>query len=68
MDSKGKSNLAILMGVVVIIADLYWTYTSYQTPIWLYLGAIIFVASVIWVAIDLNLSMGPKESKPVAKA
>jgi hypothetical protein len=67
MDSKGKSKLGILMGIVIIVADLYWTYTSYQTPIWLYLGVIILVASVIWIAIDVNLSMGSKESKPPAQ-
>jgi uncharacterized membrane protein YcjF (UPF0283 family) len=62
-----KSKLAILMGIVIIIADLYWTYTSYQTPIWLYLGVIIFVASIIWIAIDLNLGSGTKESKQAAQ-
>jgi hypothetical protein len=58
-----KTKLAILMGIIIIIADLYWTYTSYQTPIWLYLGVIILVASMIWIAIDLNLGNGTKESK-----
>lgn len=53
MEDKIKRNLAILMGTITIVADLYWTYTSYYNPIWLVLGIIILVASGIWISLDL---------------
>ncbi len=53
MDDKTRRNLAILMGIITIVADLYWTYTSYSNPVWLALGVIILAASVIWIYLDL---------------
>lgn len=55
--SKTKSYLAILMGIIIILADLWWLFTgnSYQYPPWLEAGVIIFVASVIWIGLDYSL-------------
>jgi hypothetical protein len=55
MDSKVKSYLAILMGIIIIIADLWWTWTSYTYLPWLAAGVIIGVASVIWIGLDYDL-------------
>jgi hypothetical protein len=55
MKASMKSNVAIAMGVIIILADLYWTATSYTYAIWLALGVIILVASVVWIVLDLNL-------------
>lgn len=49
-----KGNIAILMGIVIGLVDIYWTYTSYQDPTWLYLGVIIFIADLIWLWIDIS--------------
>ncbi len=49
-----RSLIAVLMGIVILIADLYWTYTSYTDPTWLALGVIIAVADLIWLAIDFS--------------
>jgi type IV secretory pathway TrbL component len=61
---QAKSMLAMLMGVIIIIADLYWTYTSYTDPTWLALGVIIFIAAVIWIVLDWSLSRAPMPMKP----
>lgn len=55
MKSDGKSKLAMLMGIVILIADLYWTYTSYYDALWLALGVIILLADVIWLYLDYDL-------------
>ncbi|MDE1865018.1 MAG: hypothetical protein KGH94_00035 [Candidatus Micrarchaeota archaeon] len=47
-----KSWIAILMGVIILIADVYWTYTSYYDIVWVILGVVIFVADIIWLLID----------------
>jgi hypothetical protein len=52
MAKSAKSMLALLMGVIIIIADLYWTYTSYYDLTWLVLGVIIFIATIIWLVLD----------------
>ncbi|MDE1861188.1 MAG: hypothetical protein KGH72_05755 [Candidatus Micrarchaeota archaeon] len=52
MTGEQKHQLAILMGIVIAIADIYWTYTSYTDAIWLALGVIIFIADVIWLYLD----------------
>jgi len=56
--SSTKSYLAILMGIIIIIADLWWTYTSYQYLPWLVAGVVILVASVIWLYLDYDLMKG----------
>ena len=55
MITNAKSYLAILMGIIIIIADLWWTWTSYTYLPWLAAGVIIGVASVIWIGLDYNL-------------
>jgi hypothetical protein len=49
-----KSNISILMGIIIGLADIYWTYTSYFSTLWLALGIIIFVADLIWLWIDIG--------------
>lgn len=57
MDSKSKSWLAIAMGIVIILADIYWSVVgaSYTYPPWLAAGIIIFVASLVWIWVDYDL-------------
>ncbi len=49
-----KGGLAVLMGVVIGIADIYWTYTSYFDTTWLALGVVIFIADLIWLWVDIS--------------
>ncbi len=55
--SKAKSYLAIGMGIVIILADIFWLLVgdSYTYAPWLIAGIIIFVASIIWIYIDYDL-------------
>ena len=57
MNTKAKSYLAIVMGVVIILADIYWLLvgSSYTYTPWLVSGIIIFVASLVWIFIDYDL-------------
>ena len=57
MDSKSKSYLAIAMGIVILLADIYWLVvgSSYTYPPWLAAGIIIFVASLVWLWVDYDL-------------
>jgi hypothetical protein len=55
MDSKSKSYLAIVLGIIIILADLYWLADSYTVVHWLVAGIIIFVASVVWIWVDYDL-------------
>ncbi len=55
MEPTSKSTLSIVMGVIIIVADLYWTYTSYPDLTWVALGVIILLASVVWIWLDLSL-------------
>ncbi len=55
MSKSTKSYLAILMGVLILIADAWWTYTSYTYLPWLAAGLTIGVASAIWIALDYDL-------------
>ena len=52
-----KSIVAILMGVIIILADIYWLLvgSGYTYMPWLAAGVIIFIASVIWIYIDYDL-------------
>lgn len=52
MKGNGRANIAKAAGIVIVLADLYWTYTSYTNPVWLALGVIIFIASVVWLYFD----------------
>ncbi len=53
-----KSWIAILMGIIILIADLYWLFgpgaASYTVPIWLALGIIILIADLVWLGIDYS--------------
>ncbi|HMK82187.1 MAG TPA: hypothetical protein VK503_00560 [Candidatus Bathyarchaeia archaeon] len=55
--SNMKSYLAILMGIIIILADVYWLVVgdSYKYAPWLIAGIVIFVASVIWIYLDYDL-------------
>ncbi len=50
-----KGQLAMLMGVVIAIVDIYWTYVSLYYPMWVALGAIIFIADMIWLYLDWSM-------------
>lgn len=58
MKANIRSYLAILMGVIILIADIYWTYTSSFDTLWLALGVIIAVADIAWLVIDYSLMKG----------
>jgi len=53
--SNAKSYLAISMGIIILLADLWWTWTSYTYLPWLVAGVIIGVASAIWIGLDYDL-------------
>jgi hypothetical protein len=61
MSTKAKSILAILMGVVIIIMDIFWLvypvsgFYSYQVFPWLDAGIVILIASIIWIVLDFSL-------------
>ncbi|MGI0100876.1 MAG: hypothetical protein ACREBH_04140 [Candidatus Micrarchaeaceae archaeon] len=58
-----KSYIAILLGIVIAIADIWWTYTSYFDIVWLILGIVILVADVIWIYIDYDLMTAKNTNK-----
>lgn len=53
MAGNTRRNVGLLMGLIIVAADVYWTYTSYFDTVWLALGIIILVASIIWMYSDL---------------
>ena len=61
MASKSMSYLAILMGIIILIADLYWLFVpvsgfySYQASPWLAAGVVILVADLVWLGLDYAL-------------
>jgi hypothetical protein len=56
MKGNTRSNISILMGIVIAIADIYWTWTSYYDSTWLALGIIILIADIIWLYIDWSFT------------
>lgn len=58
MKANIRSWLAILMGIIILVADLYWTYTSSFDTLWLALGIVIAVADIVWIVIDYSLMKG----------
>jgi hypothetical protein len=56
MKSNTRSNISILMGILIAIADIYWTWTSYYDSTWLALGIIILIADIIWLYIDWSFT------------
>ncbi len=62
MNNRTKSYMAILLGIIIAIADIIWTYQSYYDVTWLVLGIIIFVADIIWLYIDYSfMAMNKKK-------
>jgi hypothetical protein len=58
MEGNAKSWLALLMGVVILVADLYWVYTSAFDALWVALGVIILIADLVWIYLDYSLMKG----------
>lgn len=61
---NAKPILALLMGIIILAADLYWLYTSYQgwgtySVIWTALGIVIFLADLAWLYLDWDMSRKP---------
>ncbi|MEM3744837.1 MAG: hypothetical protein QW759_03290 [Candidatus Micrarchaeaceae archaeon] len=46
------NRINIILGIIILIADLYWMATSYTVVLWLALGIIILIADIIWIALD----------------
>jgi len=46
------NKIGIVLGIIILIADLYWTATSYSVALWLALGIIILIADIIWMLLD----------------
>jgi hypothetical protein len=61
MSSKVKSYLAILMGIVIIVMDIFWLvypvegFYSYQAVPWLVAAIVILIASIVWIVLDFSL-------------
>ena len=57
MDSKAESYAAIVLGVVIILADVFWLLVgqSYTYAPWLAAGIVIFIAALVWIWIDFDL-------------
>jgi hypothetical protein len=51
------------MGIVILVSDIAWLIvgSSYTYTPWLILGIVIFIASLVWLAIDFGLM---KEAPP----
>lgn len=55
MASNINGILVLLMGAIIAVADIYWTYTSYYDTAWLVLGIIILAADAAWLYLDLSM-------------
>lgn len=57
METKTKSYLAILMGVVIFIANTYWLVVgqSYAYMPWLVSAIVIYIADIYWIVLDYQL-------------
>jgi len=51
------SYLAMLMGIIILVADIYWLMVgaSYTYTPWLAAGIVIFVADLVWLGLDYGL-------------
>lgn len=58
MAGKTLSYVAILMGLIILVLDIYWTYAAYAISEFLAIGIVILVADLIWLAIDIKLMKG----------
>ena len=52
MAKSTKSMLAMLMGIIILVADIYWIYTSGGYALWIALGVVIFIATLVWLYLD----------------
>jgi len=64
-----KSWIAVLMGIVILVADIAWLIvgSSYTYAPWLVLGIVIILATVTWLALDFSLmreAQIPSKEKP----
>lgn len=50
-----KLKIAVLMGIIIALVDIYWTYTSYFDTTWLALGVVIFIADIVWLWLDIGM-------------
>ena len=57
--------IGILMGLVILIADIAWLLVgnSYTYTSWLILGIVIFIADIVWLAMDFMLMREPAKAK-----
>ena len=57
MENKTKSYLAILMGVIIFIANTYWLIVgdSYRYLPWLVSAIVIYIADIYWIVLDSQL-------------
>ncbi|MGA2785415.1 MAG: hypothetical protein ABSF09_12025 [Candidatus Bathyarchaeia archaeon] len=53
--SNMESFLAVTMGIIILIVDFWWTWTSYTYLPWLAAGVLIGVASAIWIGLEYDL-------------
>jgi hypothetical protein len=65
-----KSSIGILMGIIILVADISWLYVggSYTYTPWLVLGIIIFIASLIWLVVDFSLMREATSPRSIEKA
>ncbi len=55
-NKSGLTTVAMLMGIIILLADLYWIATGYFSALWVALGVIILVADLVWLFVDYKLS------------
>jgi hypothetical protein len=66
MSQKLKSLIAVLMGIVILIADGAWLVvgSSYTYLPWLILSAVIFLATITWIVLDVSLMREGRDHTP----
>lgn len=52
--ARFKMGLAVAMGAIIGLADIYWAYTSYFSTLWLALAVVIFAADLVWLWVDIG--------------
>ena len=58
MASKTLGYLGILMGLIILVLDIYWTYAARAISTFLAVGVIILIADLIWLFVDAKLMKG----------
>jgi hypothetical protein len=66
MSQKLKSSIGVLMGVVILLADAAWLIvgSSYTYLPWLILSAVIFLATIAWIVLDVSLMRDAGKREP----